>query len=130
MRKILKYLQVFLFWLAGLTLSAHLIIPHDHHISDSASRQESNCPVTDNQHGKHKGFPVHCHAFNDLATEKEIKHVFISLIQVKAADFNCDNELLLYATESSFTYISDKAHPLVKQFFVDLFPLRAPPVSA
>jgi len=130
MRNILKYLQVSLFWLAGLTLCAHLIIPHDHHNPDSSSRQESNCPVSDDHHNKHKGFPVHCHAFNDLATEKEIKHIFISLIQVNTAEFNCDNEFLLYAFISPFTYLSDDDHPLVKQFFVNSFPLRAPPVSS
>lgn len=123
-------MQVFLFWLAGLTLSAHLIIPHDHHNSDSFSRQESNCPVSDDHHGKHKGFPVHCHAFNDLATEKEARHLFISLVQVNVAGFNCDNEFLLYALVSPFTFLSDKDHPLIKQFFVDSIPLRAPPVSA
>ena len=70
MRKIVKFLMVVLLWMAGLTLSAHMLLPHDHHISDSYSHQDEKCPVTDENSGHKPAFPVHCHAFNNLTSER------------------------------------------------------------
>jgi hypothetical protein len=70
MSKILKKIAVFWLWLAGLILCAHLLIPHDHHSSDGSLNQDENCPVSNKESGHHSGFPLHCHAFNDLASEK------------------------------------------------------------
>ena len=69
MRKLVEFLMVFFLWMAGLTLSAHMLLPHDHHISDSYAREES-CPLSD-ENSRHKpAFPAHCQAFNDLTSEK------------------------------------------------------------
>ena len=130
MKRILKYLQFFLFWLSGITLSAHLIIAHDHHISDSGTKQESSCPVNDDHHEKHKGFPAHCHFFNDLATEKETKHIYFNILQADVADFSCDNELLLFVTARNFLFsILNDPGPSDPGPH-DYFSLRAPPVSS
>jgi hypothetical protein len=130
MKRILKYLQFFLFWLSGITLSAHLIIPHDHHISDTGTKQESNCPVNDDHHDKHKGFPAHCHFFNDLATEKESKHIFFNILQADVLDFSCDNELQLFAAGKNFLFPGYENLVPEDPGPEDYFSLRAPPVSA
>ena len=70
MRNAFKYISVYFMWLAVVAIWAHMIIPHDHHISETYSDQEQNCPASHHHSGDKSGFPVHCHAFNDLASEK------------------------------------------------------------
>jgi len=70
MRKIIEFLMVVFLWVAGLSLSAHMLLPHDHHISDSYSHQDESCPVSDENSGHKPAFPAHCQAFNDLTSEK------------------------------------------------------------
>jgi hypothetical protein len=70
MRKIIEFLTVVFLWVAGLSLSAHMLLPHDHHISDSYSHQNESCPVSDENSGHKPAFPAHCQAFNDLTSEK------------------------------------------------------------
>jgi hypothetical protein len=55
-----------------------MIIPHDHHAAESDVCQENKCPATDNQTSHHKGLPLHCHVFNDLASEKPLTFVIIT----------------------------------------------------
>jgi hypothetical protein len=66
MVKIFKHIPVLLLWLAGLTLTAHQLIPHDHCINDPFSKCQA--PLSNSHHKS--GFPAHCHAFNDLIMEK------------------------------------------------------------
>ncbi len=70
MRKAFKYISVFFMWLAVAAIWAHMIIPHDHHILETFSDEEQNCPASHHQPGDKSEFPVHCHAFNDLASEE------------------------------------------------------------
>jgi hypothetical protein len=49
---------------------AHMIIPHDHHSAGSEGGDKESCPVTQETQHHHPVFPGHCHAFNDLASEK------------------------------------------------------------
>jgi hypothetical protein len=70
MRKIVEILMVFFLWVAGLTLGAHMLLPHDHHISGSYSHQGESCPASDENSRHKQTFPVHCQAFNDLTSEK------------------------------------------------------------
>lgn len=130
MRKILKYTSVFTLWLAGLTLSAHLLLPHDHHITDSFSNQDKNCPASNNESDHSSGFPLHCHAFNDLASEKlrscqvlqNIQYIFISFC-------NCSAKSTFKLPFSS-VIIVDLQKPISDSFALELSLLRAPPVSA
>jgi hypothetical protein len=55
---------------AGLTLMAHNIIPHDHHITGTDNGERESCPASEERQHHHPLFPAHCHAFNDLAAEK------------------------------------------------------------
>jgi hypothetical protein len=129
MRKTFKYISVFSLWLAGLIMSAHLIIPHDHHLADSFSNQDLNCPASNN-HSKHpSGFPIHCHAFNVLSSEKlrpvhvsqNIQYIFISF-----SKFSDRSKIELPVSSVS---IIDIQSPNLDPFALDLSLLRAPPVS-
>jgi hypothetical protein len=70
MRRAFKYISSVAMWLAVTAIWAHMIIPHDHHISETFSDQEQNCPASNHQSGNKSEFPVHCHAFNDLTSER------------------------------------------------------------
>jgi hypothetical protein len=70
MKKINKIIPVFFLWLASLAITAHLIIPHDHHLAESVVNQDDSCPLSNSNTSHHTGFPIHCHAFNDLTSEK------------------------------------------------------------
>jgi hypothetical protein len=67
---IYKIISVFFLWLAWLVITAHMIIPHDHHLSDSFTHQGDSSPRSDSKTNHFPCFPVHCHAFNDLCSEK------------------------------------------------------------
>jgi hypothetical protein len=81
MRKIIKYIPGFMLWLASLVFCAHMIIPHDHHNPGAFSDQDENCPFSNKRSGHHQGFPVHCHAFNELISEKFSLIHFLPVIQ-------------------------------------------------
>jgi len=70
MCRIFRSIRVFCLLLSGLAISAHMIIPHDHHLFDTLSCHRNSCPVSDSKPVHHTGFPVHCHVFNDLAVEE------------------------------------------------------------
>src|ERR1035437_3006614 len=70
MHKFRKYLPVSILWFAWIILSVHLMIPHDHHLVESLVSQEESCPASHKSPNNHPFFPFHCHAFNDLASEK------------------------------------------------------------
>jgi len=130
MRKIFKYMSVFSLWLAGFILSAHLIIPHDHHLTDSFSSQGENCPESHNGSGDNKGFPVHCHAFNDLTSERlRPIHIFQN-IQDTSFTFHSFSSLTAIDFQVFYTSIFELHKPVLDSFFLDLSLLRAPPVSA
>lgn len=130
MSKIFKYVPVFFFWLAGLTLSAHILIPHDHHLADPYSLQDRNCPVQDINSDHKSRFPVHCHAFNDLATEKlRLYHI--------SQNFQFNFILLGVLTESnkpvlprSCVTIIDFQKPVFVTYTLVSTLLRAPPTVA
>jgi hypothetical protein len=66
--------------LAWMVLTSHQVIPHDHHLSDSFPDKEPKCPVSDSKTDHHRGFPLHCHAFNDLTSEKVVKFILANYI--------------------------------------------------
>ena len=130
MRKIFKYMSVFFLWLAVFILSAHLIIPHDHHIAESFSNQDENCPASNNQSNHHTGFPVHCHAFNDLTSERSRSiHIFLN---IQDTPFTLHNLSYSKAFDIQVFCISifDLQKPISDSFILELSLLRAPPVSA
>jgi hypothetical protein len=128
MRRVIKTFPVFFIFLATLVFYAHMIIPHDHHPLESDSSQEEKCPASDNGSGNHTRFPLHCHAFNELTSEKAVVCVIIR--SIKSLDFGSD--IMLNTNRFYFqlftTIVSDGfIHPL-NSGIPDLSYLRAPPM--
>ena len=127
MRKILKYTSVFTLWLAGLTLSAHLLIPHDHHSSDTFANQDEKCPVSKHSSDDHSGIPLHCYSFNDLTSERTRFFQFSEKLHVSFDSFNIltDNSSLIL--HSSFITLKEFSKPLFDTSILKSPSLRAPP---
>ncbi len=66
---IIKSIRSFFLLLAGFLFFTHMIIPHDHHMP-VFSGQKEDCPSQHQKSDHRPLFPMHCHAFNDLAAEK------------------------------------------------------------
>jgi hypothetical protein len=130
MRKAFKYISIYFMWLAVVTIWAHMIIPHDHHILETFSDQEQNCPASHHQSGDKSEFPVHCHAFNDLASEKarsfhisrNITDGFAALIIIP------DN--LISEPQIAASGITDFQTHVLSSFLDKAALLRAPPSLA
>lgn len=109
---------------------AHQIIPHDHHLTDSFSNQDKNCPASNNGTGHHSSFPLHCHAFNDLASEKfrtfQVSQN-IQIIHISSCNFS---DTSTFKLPVSYVSIIDLQKPVSDSFALELSLLRAPPVSA
>jgi hypothetical protein len=125
MRKIIKYIPVSFVWIAWLILTAHLIIPHDHHLTESVI----SCPVSDNKSDHHSGFPIHCNAFNDLTSEKARPYSVTQVIQLNTFTFISSSIVITF--ESQLHYIKafySQIH-IPDSFTLELSLLRAPPSS-
>jgi hypothetical protein len=79
--RIIRYIRISFLFLAVAILNAHILIPHDHHQADSDLCQESKYPVSQDRRNHHPVFPAHCHAFNDLATEKAVVYDLIKYVR-------------------------------------------------
>ena len=126
-RKILKYSSVFSLWFAGLALITHLLLPHDHHIADTFSNQDENCPDSNNAAHHHPGFPMHCHAFNDLASEKAIIYFISKCIQSDDISTGVCPDAFSFSFPVSGVTITDNPEPVLISYLPGLSPLRAPP---
>lgn len=127
MRKIFKYISVFSLWVAGLTLSAHFMLPHDHHLADSFSKQDNNCSASHNRSGQKSGLPVHCHAFNDLATEKSRPIQILQNIKLSLVTFSILNDTFALELQSTCLSPVDFSKPIPDSYYLDFSQLRAPP---
>jgi hypothetical protein len=121
--RMLKNLRVFFLLLAGIALNVHMIIPHDHHIAG----QEGACPVKEGEAGHHSRFPLHCHAFNDLPSDKvrpvlnslNINSFFVAISSYPDIPF-----FNLYIDGKSIIFFND----LIPDTFLRKYSsLRAPP---
>lgn len=130
MRKILKYISVFPLWLAGFTLSAHMFIPHDHHLAEPYSNQDKNCPAPNNKSDHKSGFPLHCHAFNDLASEKVRLYHVSQNFQFSFTFLNVLTDYNAPDLQNSCTSIIDFQKPIFDSYALELSLLRAPPALA
>jgi hypothetical protein len=125
MSKVFKNLSIFSLWLACLVITAHVIIPHDHHSADSSAAKEDSCPASNGKPDHSSGFPVHCHALNDLTSEKTIIYYFARNIQ--------NNDVLISIFfdpfELQFHYIPiiDFRESFPDPYLLELSQFRAPP---
>jgi hypothetical protein len=125
--RIIKNISVYFLWAAVLAINAHMIIPHDHHQIESAASQENTCPVSNDNSNHHKGFPVHCHAFNDLASEKAILLVVFRNIQCKYFVSTCLPGITSFKLQTTGIRLFEFTISPIKSNIPDLSLLRAPP---
>jgi len=124
---LIKKVQVFFLFIAVCVLNAHMMIPHDHHQADSDLCHDYSYPPAKNTGSHHSGLPSHCHAFNDMASEKAI--LIQSIKYFPSHDFipghipdNGETGIPYYCIrnyEIVNLRVSDSVHKLVS--------LRAPP---
>ena len=127
MRALKANLRICSLLLAGFVFSAHLVIPHDHHINDSVSNSGISCGDSHENAKKHHGFPTHCHAFNDLLAEKIHAFDLTDQVQNVKSDIVIDfrlrinhNALPVYRIIPGYVMIPGSADP-------EPASLRAPP---
>ena len=127
MSKIIKKIPVFFLWLAGLAIIAHIIIPHDHHLAGLFINQEDVCPVSNGKTGHSSGFPIHCHAFNDLASEKATKFVLTRNIPTNDISISGFPDASAFEFQVPRIMIYDIRKPFPDSPLLELSQLRAPP---
>jgi hypothetical protein len=124
---IIKSIRAFFLLLAGLVVIAHMIIPHDHHLADPFSRQEKNCPASNNKSGNNSRLPLHCHAFNDLASEKLRTFNGLQNIQLIFISFKNFSDSSAFELQVSCVSIIDLPNPIFDSYTLESSQLRAPP---
>jgi hypothetical protein len=127
MSKIIKGMSVFSLWLAGLIFTAHLLIPHDHRLPDLFTTNEDSCPSSHGKTGHNSGFPVHCHAFNDLVSEKVNIYVLLKNVQSDDMSTGCYPDTFTDKLQVSGIIIPDIQKFFPESYLLELSPLRAPP---
>ena len=125
--RIIKNISVCFLWVAIVAINAHMIIPHDHHQVESAASQESTCPVSTDNTNHHKGFPVHCHACNDMTSEKAVIMVVFRNIECKYFLTTSLFDLTAYKLQTPGISVFEFTRFPFKSDISDLSLLRAPP---
>jgi len=128
MRKFLKKMPVFFLLIAWLVMFAHQIIPHDHHMSESITSQDDSCPLSKNKSNHHPVFPAHCHAFNDLASEKAITFVLNDNVLNCNLFFSIVTDVFAFDMQHQLIIAPDFSKHLTDPDFPELSLLRAPPL--
>jgi len=130
MSNFLKKVSVIFLWLAGLSLSAHLVIPHDHHVAESFSNQDEKCPASSNKSGHSSGFPLHCHVLNDIVSEKYILRQTSQIIQYNFISLSSFSDKTAFELQVSCKVIIESDKPIFDSYLFELSLLRAPPALA
>lgn len=129
MTRITKNIPVFFLFLATFVFYAHLIIPHDHHMADSDASRKQPCPASNKEAKRHPSFPVHCHAFNDLTSEKAIIYVNIKYNQSNDFMPGCIIDAADSDLHLAWITISNIFQLPVSSAILELSSLRAPPTN-
>jgi hypothetical protein len=127
MSKIFRYTSGFSLWLAGLIFIAHLVLPHDHHIADTFSNQDENCPASNKTDHNHPVFPMHCHSFNDLTSEKAIIYLISKYIRFDNISTGCCPDAFTFILPVSEITITRNPETELLSYLPGSNPLRAPP---
>ena len=123
-------MSVLLLWIAGLTVGAHLIIPHDHHSDESFIEQDVNCPASGHESEDKSGLPLHCHAFNDLTSERLKPFQISENIQFSFVIFSIITDTSDIVSSSSYISLIELSKPFIDSGLLKFSSLRAPPALA
>jgi hypothetical protein len=126
MRKI-KNIPVLLLWLAGLVMCSHLVIIHDHHLAGTFSHQQDACPVSNEKPGHSPGFPIHCCAFNDVASEKAATYSIPRIVQTNYISICGFSDSYSFEYQDCCETIFALTKPFPDSYLLELSSLRAPP---
>jgi hypothetical protein len=127
MNKIFRYTSVLFLWLAWLFLTAHMIIPHDHHVIESVTGKGDTCPLSNNKSDHHPGFPMHCHAFNDLTSEKATILILNTRANHNDLFFSDFTDVLIFDLKKNLNSVFDVRKSFPESHILELSALRAPP---
>lgn len=127
MNKVVKNIPVLLLWIAGLAFCTHLMIPHDHHLGNTCSDQEDTCPVSNEKSSHSAGYPIHCHAFNDVASEKATAYHLILQVQNKDVSIIGFPDGNTFDLQVACITIFEIREPFPDSYLLVLSLLRAPP---
>lgn len=117
-------------WLAVILLCAHQIIPHDHHIASPYADLDKNCPASENKSEHHTGFPVHCHVFNDLVSEKSRAINVSPNHAINIVAIICKTGPGTFQAQIRVEKIIASQESFIDSAIFELHPLRAPPSLA
>jgi hypothetical protein len=127
MSKLAPNISVFFLWIAILAICAHLIIPHDHHLSESAAGQEESCPVSNGNAENHSGFPIHCHAFNDLTSERARTIINSQIIHNNVPELRSTSDSFQFGLYLACIKFEDIRILIPDSYYLKFPSLRAPP---
>ena len=127
MNKFVKCVSVFFLWLATISVSAHLFIPHDHHLTDTLPNQDKNCPASNQSSDNHSGLPIHCLAFNDFTSEKNRPLQLIDNLHISFDILNVLNNTTSSFISGSFITLKEFSKPFFGTSVRRSTSLRAPP---
>jgi hypothetical protein len=125
-----KKIPDFFLFLAASVFYAHMIIPHDHHLAEADVCQENGGPASGNHTTHHKGFPVHCHAFNNLTSEKAIIYIIFGHIQSGSSDPVSKSDLTDFDLTTTWISVFIDFNLAVNSGNLNLSSLRAPPLTS
>lgn len=128
MKRIVTKISICFLWMGWLMLTAHSVIPHDHHSPDLSGSSENSCPSSDHESDHHSKLPGHCYALNDLTSEKA--PVFTFFLNFSSVDFIKEDISEIKTSElylHSYKILELPEHLLVSHL-LELSPFRAPPV--
>jgi hypothetical protein len=128
MKRVLKNIPVIILWVAWLILTAHLLIPHDHHLVETYVNQEEPCPASHGSPNHHPLTPVHCHAFNDITFEKSVGFIhYFNQLSVGLISYNSFDPIIpdYHVQRIGLFGLNDS---LPDHYLLEISSLRAPPV--
>jgi hypothetical protein len=125
MKKIVKKTYLFFIFLAIFIYNAHMIIPHDHHQGDWDFCQENS--VSGRGASNNHGLPFHCHAFNDMASEKAVQYLVVTHFESTDLIPGILTDQALVIRQSFLLNVIDQVDQPLEQHVFNLIPFRAPP---
>ncbi len=117
----------FFLLLAGLIITAHMIIPHDHHLAGIIPGGDETCPVSKDNKRPHNGFPIHCHAFNDINAEEATTFILPGNVHISYDRIAHFPDPLVIELQVVFTRNFDVQRTIPDFSLTETCLLRAPP---
>jgi hypothetical protein len=122
-----KSLRPLILLIAGIALTAHLIVPHDHHLAGPAVGSTESCPLSGQSTDNHRHIPVHCQAFNDLAAEKATPVNVKKLTRASFVMVIWHSNYNTQANDLLSTLVENSGDPITFICLPDISPFRGPP---